>query len=115
MHDKLFEANNSRQPDALKQDKVDAMARDIGLDMERYQRDLNGPETPQAIRDDQVQAAKLGANGTPHFFIDGARVSGAMPSESFKAGIEGHLRRGNAGLAGGGRKKDLNKHRVKAG
>src|SRR2546430_13306604 len=93
MHDKLFEANNSRQQDALKQDKVDAMAREIGLDMERYQRDVNAPETAQVIRDDQAQAAKLGANGTPHFFIDGARVSGAIPDESFKAGTPAHLNR----------------------
>src|SRR6185295_15952979 len=49
MHDKLFEANNSRQPDSLKQDKVDAMAREIGLDMERYQRDVNAAETKDGM------------------------------------------------------------------
>ena len=115
MHDKLFEANNSRQPDALKQDKVDAMARDIGLDMERYQRDLNAPETAQVIRDDQAQAAKLGANGTPHFFIDGARVSGAMPYESFKAVIDAQLKRANAVLASGVQKKELYESLIKDG
>src|SRR2546426_7104604 len=115
MHDKLFEANNSRQPDALKQERVDAMARDIGLDMERYQRDLNGPETAQAIRDDQAQAAKLGANGTPHFFINGARVSGAMPFESFKAVIEAQLRRANAEMASGAARKNLYEHLIKDG
>src|SRR5437870_5916031 len=83
------------------------MARDIGLDMERYQRDLNAPETAQAIHDDQVQAAKLGANGTPHFFIDGARVSGAMPYESFKAVIDAQLKRANTALSSGVQKKDL--------
>ncbi len=115
MHDKLFEANNSRQPDALKQDKVDQMAKDIGLDMERYQRDLNAPETAQVIRDDQAQAAKLGANGTPHFFIDGARVSGALPFESFKAVIEAQLKRANAALAAGVAKKDLYEYLIKDG
>ncbi|MGE5049652.1 MAG: DsbA family protein [Deltaproteobacteria bacterium] len=101
MHDKLFEANNSQKPDALKQDKVDQMAREIGLDMERYQRDVAAPETAQAIRDDQAQAAKLGANGTPHFFINGARVSGALPYESFKAVIDAQMKRPNAALARG--------------
>ena len=115
MHDKLFEANNSRQPDALKQDKVDAMAREIGLDMERYQHDLNAPETAQVIRDDQAQAAKLGANGTPHFFIDGARVSGAMPYESFKAVIDAQLKRANAVLASGVQKKELYESLIKDG
>jgi len=115
MHDKLFEANNSRQQDALKQDKVDAMAREIGLDMERYQRDVNAPETAQVIRDDQAQAARLGANGTPHFFIDGARVSGAMPYESFKAVIDAQLKRANAVLASGVQKKELYESLIKDG
>ena len=115
MHDKLFEANNSRQPDALKQDKVEQMARDLGLDMERYRRDVEAPETAQMIRDDQAQAAKLGANGTPHFFINGARVPGAMPLESFKAVVDAQLKRANAALASGVAKKDLYEHLIKDG
>ena len=115
MHDKLFEAAASRQPDALKQDKVDAMARDLGLDTERYQRDVSSPETAQVIRDDQAQAAKLGAGGTPHFFINGARVSGAMPYDSFKVVIDAQLKRANAALATGVAKKDLYDFLVKDG
>src|SRR5712664_782256 len=115
MHDKLFEASASRQPDALKQDKVDAMARDLGLDLERYQRDLSSPEIAQVIRDDQAQAAKLGAGGTPHFFINGARVSGAMPYDSFKVVIDAQLKRANAALATGVAKKDLYESLIKDG
>ncbi|HEY6909467.1 MAG TPA: thioredoxin domain-containing protein [Myxococcales bacterium] len=115
MHDKLFEANNSQRPDALKQDKVDQMARDIGLDMERFQRDVSSPETAQAIKDDQAQAAKLGANGTPHFFINGARVSGAMPYETFKTVIDMQMKRANAALATGVAKKDLYESLIKDG
>src|SRR4051812_11500381 len=95
MHDKLFEANNSRQPDALSQEKVDQMARDIGLDIEKYKADVNAPATAQRIAADQAQASRLGANGTPHFFVNGARISGAMPYESFKGVIEAQLKRAN--------------------
>jgi protein-disulfide isomerase len=115
MHDKLFEAAASRQQDALKQDKVDAMARDLGLDTERYHRDVSSPETAQVIRDDQAQAAKLGAGGTPHFFINGARVSGAMPYDSFKVVIDAQLKRANAALATGVAKKDLYESLIKDG
>jgi len=115
MHDKLFEASATHQPDALKQDKVDAMARDLGLNMEQYQRDLNAPETAQVIRDDQAQATKLGANGTPHFFINGGRVPGAMPLESFKAVIDLQLKRANAALATGVARKDLYENLTKDG
>jgi protein-disulfide isomerase len=115
MHDKLFDTSASRQPDALKQDKVDAMARAIGLDMERYQRDVNAPETAQVMRDDQAQAVKLGAGGTPHFFINGARVAGAMPYESFKAVIDAQLKRANSALATGVAKRDLYEHLTRDG
>src|SRR5882672_1886110 len=115
MHDKLFEAAASHQPDALKQDKVDAMARDLGLDLERYQRDVSSPETEKVIRDDQAQAAKLGAGGTPHFFINGARVSGAMPYDSFKVVIDAQLKRANAALATGVAKRDLYESLIKDG
>jgi protein-disulfide isomerase len=53
MHDKLFEANNSRQADALQRAKVEQMARDIGLDMEKFGRDVNSPEMDEVIRNDQ--------------------------------------------------------------
>ncbi len=68
---------------------------------------MNAPDTAQVIRDDQALAAKLGANGTPHFFINGARVSGAVPYESFKPVIDAQLKRANAALATGVAKKDL--------
>jgi protein-disulfide isomerase len=115
MHDKLFEANNSRQGDALNQDNVDQMARDLGLDMEKFKADANSPETAQIIAADQAQASKLGANGTPHFFINGARISGAMPYESFKAVIDPQLKRANQALANGVARRDLYENLIKDG
>ncbi len=115
MHDKLFEANNSRQGDALNQDKVDQMARDLGLDLEKFKADANSPETAQIIAADQAQASKLGANGTPHFFINGARISGAMPYESFKAVIDSQLKRANQALSNGVSRRDLYENLIKDG
>src|SRR5258708_1506972 len=115
MHDQLFEANNSRQGDALNQDKVDQMARDLGLDLEKFKADANSPETAQIIAADQAQASKLGANGTPHFFINGARISGAMPYESFKAVIDSQLKRANQALSNGVSRRDLYENLIKDG
>src|SRR2546428_619705 len=52
MHDKLFEANNSRQPDALKAAKIDRMASEIGLDLERFHKDIDAPEMKDLIESD---------------------------------------------------------------
>src|SRR5205814_330650 len=45
----------------------------------------------------------------------GARVSGAMPFESFKAVLEGQLKRANAALGSGVARKDLYEHLIKDG
>jgi protein-disulfide isomerase len=115
MHDKLFEANNSRQPDALAQTKVDDMARAIGLDMDKFQKDVSSPEVAQIIRDDQSQAQKLGANGTPHFFINGARISGAQQYEAFKSIVDAQMKRANQVLASGVSRSNLYETLVKDG
>ena len=115
MHDKLFEANNSRNEGALNADKIDQMARDLGLDMEKFKADANSAETAQIIAADQAQASKLGANGTPHFFINGARVSGAMPYDSFKAVVDAQLKRANQALSSGVSRRDLYENLVKDG
>jgi protein-disulfide isomerase len=115
MHDKLFDANVSRQPDALSQARVDEMARSLGLDMERYQKDVAAPETQAKIAADQAQASKLGANGTPHFFINGVRISGAQPYDSFRNAIDAQLRKANQALSSGVSKRDLYEHLTKDG
>ena len=115
MHDKLFAANNSHAPDGLAREKVDEMAREIGLNMDRFNADVASPELAAIISADQAQAQKLGANGTPHFFINGARVSGAMPFESFKAVIDAQLKRANQVLSSGVSRKALYEALVKDG
>ena len=115
MHDKLFAANNSHAPDGLAKDKVDQMARDIGLNISRFDADTASPELAAIISADQAQAQKLGAAGTPHFFINGARVSGAVPFESFKAVIDAQLKRANQVLASGVSRKDLYEALIKDG
>ena len=107
MHDKLFEANNSHQQGSLSQDKVIEMAHGLGLDMEQFKRDVAAPELNDLISSDQAQAQQLGANGTPAFFINGAKLSGAQPYDNFKAIIDAQLKRANEALASGVSRKDL--------
>ncbi len=115
MHDKLFEANVSRLPTAMKPDKIEQMAREIGLDMERFNKDAEAPETQDLIGSDQAQAAKLGATGTPFFFVNGSRISGALPYESFKAVIDAQLKRANQALSSGVSRRELYENLIKNG
>jgi len=45
------------------------------------------------IDDDLKEAAKLGVSGTPAFFINGIKISGAQPFESFQKVIDEELTR----------------------
>jgi len=99
MHDAMFAAQKT--PDGLKQAGLEKIAQDIGLNVEKFKADVANADTQQLIQSDQTQARQLGANGTPSFFINGAKVSGAMPFESFKTVIDAAMKRADAKIASG--------------
>ena len=115
MHDKLFEANIARTANGLKPDRIDQMARDLGLDLDRFHRDADSQETKDQVEADQAQARALGANGTPYFYVNGQRIAGAQPIEQFKAVVDSALKRANEALAKGVSRKDLYEALVKDG
>jgi protein-disulfide isomerase len=115
MHDKLFEANVSGARDGLKPDKIEKMASDIGLDVAKFKADAKSPEATDIITSDQAQARTLAAYGTPTFFVNGVKIAGAVPFETFKAVIDAQLKRANQALASGASRKDLYENLTKDG
>jgi protein-disulfide isomerase len=89
MHDKIFE--NQRD---LSEERFVAYAQELGLDVERFKRDLASEAVKQRVESDSQEAAKLGVSGTPAFFINGKYLSGAQPFEAFKQRIDAELGRG---------------------
>jgi len=90
-HAKLF-ANAKALEDA----DLEKYARELGLDMNRWQAAKAKPEFSATIDRDQSLAGKLGANGTPAFFINGRFLSGAQPIDNFKALIDEELEKAQA-------------------
>ena len=85
-HDKLF-ANQARlRPDDLKQ-----YAKDLRLDMSRFETDLLNADAKKKIDADVAEAGTLGITGTPGFFINGRFISGAQPFETFARIIDEEL------------------------
>src|SRR5467141_3921835 len=115
MHDKLFEANIASTPDGLKPDRIDQMARDLGLDLDRFHRDAESQETKDQVEADQAQSRALGASGTPYFYVNGQRIAGAQPFEQFKLVVDSALKRADAALAKGVPRRDLYETLVKDG
>ncbi len=88
LHDKMF-ANQQALEDA----NLEQYARDIGLNVEKWKADLASPKLSAQIDKEQALAGSLGATGTPAFFINGKKLSGAQPIESFKRIIDAELSR----------------------
>ncbi len=96
MHDALFDA-----APALDAAGLERAATAAGLDLARLRRALSQKTHEPRIRRDQQLVTGLGATGTPAFFINGRKLSGAQPFESFKAVVEEELRKAEALVAGG--------------
>ena len=86
MHDKIFADPRDVGPATLLR-----YARELGLDLGRFQRDIESEAVRARIRSDAEEARKLGVSGTPSFFVNGRFLSGAQPYESFKRLIDGEL------------------------
>lgn len=83
MHDKLF--SNQRE---LKRDKLEQYAKEVGLNLDKFKKALDSKKHVNVIQADQTLAKRIGANGTPHFVINGRKLSGAQPFDEFKKVID---------------------------
>ena len=93
MHDAMF-ANQKE----LKRESLEKYAQEIGLNMGKFKAALDANKFKEQIDANMAQAKELQANGTPHFFVNGRRVKGAQPFESFKKIIDEELAKsGGAG------------------
>jgi protein-disulfide isomerase len=61
----------------------------------------------ERLEEDRTLADDVLARGTPHFFINGKRLSGARPIEHFEALIEHELKRAQARVSTGVPKTDI--------
>ena len=69
MHDKLFANQQALQPDNFKQ-----YAQELGLDVAKFEQDMNSPEVQAQIAEDMALARQVGVSGTPTLFVAGKRV-----------------------------------------
>jgi protein-disulfide isomerase len=83
MHDRIFA--NQR---AMDRESLLAHAGALGLDRAKFIADLDGPQSQAVLARDQAEAAKVGVDGTPTFFINGTPLVGAQPLDAFAAAVD---------------------------
>ena len=87
-HDILFK--NQR---ALKRPELEKYAGELDLNMGKFKAALDSNKYKKQVEDDKALAGKVGARGTPHFFVNGKRLSGAQPYDRFKDAVDEALKR----------------------
>ena len=85
MHDRLFQ-NYNRLNDQVVQEQ----AQQLGLDMQKFEKDMNDPQIAQVINQDLQDGAKAGVRGTPTIYVNGALLRNTNP-EGFQAAIDKEL------------------------
>jgi protein-disulfide isomerase len=76
MHDKLYA--NFR---TINRDNIMLWAGELGLDMKKFTGDLSTGKYRQAVENEEKQGDLAGVQGTPTFFFNGRRYSGAFQAE----------------------------------
>jgi protein-disulfide isomerase len=92
MHEKLFQ-NRAK----LSRDTIFAAAKEIGLDMARFTKEMDEHTHAAAVTADVAEVEKIGATGTPATFVNGRFVSGAKPVDFFKGLVDEELSWAKAG------------------
>jgi protein-disulfide isomerase len=64
--DKGYKANRN-----LGADNMEALAKEAGLNLDKFKTDMNGDECKKRLGEDQGQLAKVGVSGTPAFYVNG--------------------------------------------
>ncbi|MCG5052372.1 MAG: thioredoxin domain-containing protein [Myxococcales bacterium] len=86
MHDKLFANQQS-----LDRASLEKYAQEIGLDMNKFKTALDSNKFASAIEEDVKLGQSVGVNGTPATFINGRKIGGAYPLDTFKKVLEQEL------------------------
>jgi protein-disulfide isomerase len=83
MHDLLYENQPLLDPPHLM-----AYAEELGLDIDRFTRELKQGSYRERVREDFLSGVRSGVNGTPAFFINGVRYDGSWDIEPLAEALE---------------------------
>jgi protein-disulfide isomerase len=83
-HDLLYE----NQSGGFSEERLVELARETGLEVERFEEDLAGGTFEQAVAKDFREGQQMGITGTPTFVINGRVLAGLQPLEVYEDAIE---------------------------
>jgi protein-disulfide isomerase len=86
MHRRLMSSRG-----ALGDRNLVAYARELGLDLGRFEHDIADESLATKIKKQKMQGLRSGVNGTPTVYIDGVRYDGQVDGIGLSAALEAEL------------------------
>ena len=83
MYDRLYD-----DEPPLSEEDITGFARELGLDMDRFARDVDGDKVRRRVDSDLADGKRTGVTGTPTLFLDGVRYDGAWDFYSMLEALE---------------------------
>jgi protein-disulfide isomerase len=87
LHDQLYENYNR-----LSDQKIREIAQQVGLDMEKFDKDMKAPELKAIVERDFQEGARIGVRGIPTIFVNGRQLKNRS-FQGFQAAIKKELAR----------------------
>lgn len=81
-HDALMSAK-----ERLSEDSIKKIAKDVGLDVEKMTKDMEGDKVKEILKANQTLAAALHIQGTPAFIINDKLYPGVLSLDQLKAAV----------------------------
>lgn len=90
-HDEVFK-NQAKLQEGTKY--LDSVVKKVGGNLAKVKTDIKSEKVAERIKEDGVEAASFGMQGTPGFLLNGVPVRGAYPPEHFVSIVEELQKRG---------------------
>src|SRR2546426_12648044 len=91
MHDKLYA--NYR---ALSRENIRLWAKELGLDMGRFEMELKSGKYTAAVQKEQAEGEQAGVQGTPTLFVNGKHYNGPLEIEALESVLQSELKSATA-------------------
>jgi protein-disulfide isomerase len=92
LYDYYFTNQQQLNPDNIKDKTLEAL-KGSKVDKAKFTECFDNKKTLAKVQADQAEGQQVGVTGTPAFFINGRKLSGAQPLPRFKAIIDDELAR----------------------
>lgn len=86
MHDAIFENQQ-----ALSWDDLFAYAKSIGLDMQRFEQDVQKQSLAKKVESDFESGIRSGVNGTPSFYINGEKYEDSWEAADLIENVKAYI------------------------